>query len=527
MCDYEYRWYERASKNCPYDENEYKHFEHNGKRYCIFHAPIDVKDDNEFWKAFFELIEKFKSENAKEWDFEGFVFPNTGDRFQGYKFPEQVRINFRYVTFSGWADFGEATFTSVANFWRVTFMKWAYFRDTTFSNEANFRGATFSGGVYFIKTKFLNYLNLYSANFHSEVNFQGAYLSEVEFTGATFRVPPYMANIGAGSEEVKLKNFVGDVTIAFNKGIFDIASEEEKDEPFNGKINGGNYKGIFNISSKVKSIEIENTTFEGTVKINPEATDDKTVINIDNANLLGNISISDVRVEKIKDSLIGESFVLRDSDLRKASFENTNDLRNIDFINIDEWHKYDRNKFCLSGSLKNLDGLYDEEEECKDNHKTLAEMYRAVATSYESRNRYGSAGPFKVGEYEMRRKMEKTSKLEKAVLWLYKTVSSYGESLLKPLSLIFLTPLLSAFTLLFFKNPITCRYIFSINNIDICSILKNIGRLYVYSLKKTIALSFSGSELGCWASLILIFSKIFSAILIALLLFAVRRKVKR
>lgn len=560
MCGYKYKSSYREKDECK--NKDFVCSLDDKKIYCIFHAPVELKDDGNFWSAFTYLIEEFKSDDdCDKWDFEGFVFPETVNNFWGYEFPEGVWINFRYATFMGkayfynakfgdMADFRWATFKDEADFGGSTFKGVSFFYKATFECEAYFGGAIFKGEVYYINTQFLNNLSLYSANFHSQVNFKGAYLSKVDFAGATFRFPPYMGNMGAGSEKVTLEYLVVETTIEFNRGIVKIERQYNKDgelndvktipadRPFEIVIEGGDYKGVFTISSPVNRIEIRNATFGGTVKITPKITNDKPSLDIDNVNFLGNISISDVYVEKITNSLIGESFVLRDSDLRETNFENTNDLRKIDFINIDDWHKHDRNWSCLSKSLKNLDGLYGEEIDSEENYRTLAEMYRAVASSYESRNRYGSAGPFKVGEYEMRKKMAKTSKIEKVVLWLYKTFSSYGESLLKPLFyLLIFTPLICSFLYLFSDIP----YKLGVNKYQIyfdfwnyrpsikitLQFIKDLFSLYFPTIRYIISMPGNILQESKFVSFILSFGRILTAVFLPLFLFALRRRVKR
>jgi uncharacterized protein YjbI with pentapeptide repeats len=418
-------------------------------------------------------------------------------------------------------DFSNAKFFCESSFIGTIFLGWTSFIDAKFSSKANFQNIILK-----------NKINLTSAIFNSQADFSGSYISEIEFKGATFFNPIYMGNLGAGSEKVVLKNFVGEGLIEFTRGHL-ANGDNSKEKPFTFEINNFYQKGVLSVRAPVKKVKIENSNFECPVEIVKEPRDKNSkyfILRLDDVKFFGNVIVKKAIASAIKNCYIGSDFILDECDLKRSTFSGT-DLRKIDFINC-EWSKKDRRKYKIKwrSSLRNVDALYDEirskeildekiriksdyskEEKLKQKEDILtelSEMYRAVATSYESRQRYGFAGPFKVGEFEMRRKMRKTGFFEKLFLRLYKLFSSYGESVLKPLAIIicivFLIPLLFKFCNICYSqafniNLYACTLYFSTNIKDLPYLIK----------------------------IVLPFERIFIVIITSLFLFALRRKVKR
>lgn len=531
------------------------------------------KKNSNFSKSYF--VDKVDFSKVRFIGFSNFLWANFEKEVVFYDAIFFGRVEFSGVIFKDDAVFAGVNFLKDneskkgdIKFDRVKFFKKAVFSLTICERDIFFRFTDIKGVAEFVNVIFTESLNLNSANFHSQVNFQGSCFSRVDFTGANFDIPPYMRFIKGCSEIIEFEDFVGNAIIEFEKGFTKITKEYYDSDKFWGVkkevssdlykilINGGNYEGIFTVNTQTKLIELNNITFEGNVNIIPKTSKEKGPIIIDGVNFVGSTIFSNVKIEKFNNSLITDDLVIRDCDLTNSSFYNTSNLSNIDFSNC-TWAKYPRNWCCFSTSLKDLNGLYDEwkliteKDEMPDNasivKKTmkkclekmskmkkkdilskLEDMYRQVASSYESRRRYGMAGKFKVGEYEMRKQNKKTQWLERRILGIYKFFSSYGESILKPLSLIFLTPLLSALGLMFFNNPLVNNYIISFNkNISLSTIIYDFWNLYVFSLQNIFQLSIPVIDISWKSKLILIFLKIFSAIFIALLLFAVRRKIKR
>jgi uncharacterized protein YjbI with pentapeptide repeats len=113
--------------------------EHEGKHYCVLHAP--TKDKN--LAAFTEAIEKKLKD--KDFDFRGIHFADT--------------------TFARGADFPDATFEGSVDFSRATFESDAYFSKTTFKGTADFSKVTFKGAVDFSEATFKGKTDFFRATF--------------------------------------------------------------------------------------------------------------------------------------------------------------------------------------------------------------------------------------------------------------------------------------------------------------------------------------------------------------------------
>jgi len=446
-------------------------------------------------------------------------------------------VNFKGTTFSIGADFSGAKFSGNADFSWVKFSGEAYFSGITFSCETDLSGAEFSNIVLFTGSIFNRKLNLILSIFNSQVDFQNAYITEVDFSGTKFDIQPYFANMGAGAKKVILKNFVGDGFIEFTSGYW-VGKKKTIEKPFTLEIYNFYQKGVLTIKAPIEELKIENSNFECPVEITNDNKNKYFNLMMNDVNFYGNVAIKKAKVNAIKNCYIGRDFLLDNCDLTKAEFIGT-DLRRIDFINV-KWAEIDRSKIPFTRSLSKINALYDEEKNKKildekiknksDSSKeeklrqkeeittNLSDMYRAVATSYESRQRYGSAGPFKVGEFEMRRNYNfiwrkgwfHIPKLERIFLTLYRWASFYGEEPLKPLFLILI---------ILFITPYV-YYIFQ----SICYLQGLIISLHsstFYFMSENI------SKLKGWVQIIPPIQRLLSIIFTALFLFALRRKVKR
>lgn len=526
-----------------------------------------------FWVAKFNCKANFHGAKfLKNTNFSEAKFFKTGSRaifneveFSGNANFEnaffEVIAEFQYVDFEGNVDFcGPIVFPKNVYFNSARFGGRADFTGVNYLENANFNWSTFSGEVYFSDAK-LKHIDFSSSNFYSSVSFKNADFGIVDFTGAVFRIRPYMGNLGACSKKIYIHNIVGDVFIEFTRGFQDIELVIKKDsievkrsdivEPIKITVEGGDIDGVLNFYSPLNILKFKETSLHATINVDPLRECHTPLFEAFKTNFYGDTIVRNIKVKGIKDSIIGAKFVLRDVDLRQASFEGTSDLRRIDFINV-TWSKLNRSLNGCIHSLRKLDVLYDELKQfCKENSddhnfeenpvdapkpkdcipdekerdkvlKNLSEMYRAVASSFESRQRYGSAGPFKVGEFDMRKWMMKdVSGLERFVLRAYRFFSSYGESVVKPLVCLLLIWLIPAF----------CYSLFG-ELIDVSKILKTNSICFTQALSLSfqaclpVKSSLVDRLVENWSWVPLVQRGLF-AIFTAFFLFALRRKVKR
>jgi hypothetical protein len=223
-CRYSYGDY-----HCPFDAKK-------DKELCIFHLPVDEKNEEEFWKNFANyfiiLIEKdkklknhydFQTDfetavkldrlgklpkrfwiydkkdeslyvdysnkviNESTWEFVGFQFLKMDDRynFRDFIFPS---VDFSSAQFSHKADFIKVEFSGKANFDGAEFLDEVDFSGAKFLDDVFFSMAQFSGKTNFKQVQFSGTADFWMAQFSHEVCFGSAQFSgtadfsEVEFS---------------------------------------------------------------------------------------------------------------------------------------------------------------------------------------------------------------------------------------------------------------------------------------------------------------------------------------------------------
>jgi len=523
----------------------------------------------EFNRAVFTGVAKFnKAEFTGVVDFTGVKFLNNqgGAEFVDAKFLGETC--FKGTIFESYATFHGAIFEKKVDFWGPTFSKGSNFKNVKFFDRVDFTNTNFSGETYFNFSKFsgevyfsdakLEDVKFHSTNFSAPVSFKGAYVKKIDFDRSTFAIQPSIGNLNALSKDITIINLVCDTSIEFSQG-YKISEDDKKyndiEEPLNITVRGGSYGGEFFISPPLSCFNCERCTFTGILIIDPtikqENNSELPELKFERVNMLGKTVINKVKVNNITNSVIEDILILRDADLKRASLEGTSELRKIDFISV-VWPKLNRRLCKYIRSLRELDGLYDELKQfCKENSddhdfegnpvdapkpkdcipdekerdkvlKNLSEMYRAVASSFESRQRYGSAGPFKVGEFDMRKWMMKdVSGLERFVLRVYRFISSYGESVVKPFVWLILIWLIPAFCYSLFGELIDVSNILETNSICFTKALS-----LSFQACLPVKTSLVDRLVESWSLLPSIQRGLF-AIFTAFFLFALRRKAKR
>jgi uncharacterized protein YjbI with pentapeptide repeats len=170
---------------------------HAGTDKCIFHAPADKKNPQEFRNALAAQIRKWRNMKASLWSFRGWVFVDV-DRQPQEPLPWENYNLFRRAVFPVPADFTEARFETPACFVSSQFMDDAEFdsaqfaedadfgsahftevdfNSAEFTREADFGSAQFTGGAGFISAQFTGDATFSSAKFTGEV-----YFTSVQFT---------------------------------------------------------------------------------------------------------------------------------------------------------------------------------------------------------------------------------------------------------------------------------------------------------------------------------------------------------
>ncbi len=175
------------------NKNEYYKIEycnmptHKKSKYCIFHAKLAEKEEEEFKKALQEYIEKIK-ENNLDYDFFKFIFVGKIDFEKEFKLNTFKDVNFMDATFEDDVNFFPATFEDGASFEGVTFKNNAWFASTTFKDYASFTDTTFKKDAFFEEVTFESTADFTRATFEEDANFVATiFKSNVWFENAIFK----------------------------------------------------------------------------------------------------------------------------------------------------------------------------------------------------------------------------------------------------------------------------------------------------------------------------------------------------
>lgn len=172
---------------------------HKNSKYCIFHAKLAEKEEEEFKKALKEYIAKIK-ENNLDYNFSEFIFIGKigfekefkVNTFKNAYFSDAIfenEVNFQNATFESSADFERITFKSVVNFVNTTFKSYAFFDGTIFKKYVNFGAATFEGIAGFVDAIFDDDADFEDAIFKDDTSFKEAiFKKDVNFSWA--KLPP-------------------------------------------------------------------------------------------------------------------------------------------------------------------------------------------------------------------------------------------------------------------------------------------------------------------------------------------------
>jgi len=160
---------------------------YKSSKYCIFHAKLAEKEEEEFKKALKEYIEKIK-ENNLDYNFSKFIFIGKIDFEKEFKLNIFKYVNFMDATFEDEVNFMDATFESSADFERVTFKSNVNFVDTTFKSHAFFDGTIFKKYVDFGGTTFEGIAGFGDVTFDDDAVFEDAiFKGDTYFGEAIFK----------------------------------------------------------------------------------------------------------------------------------------------------------------------------------------------------------------------------------------------------------------------------------------------------------------------------------------------------
>lgn len=466
---------------------------------CICHC--ESKDiDN---KLFLKEIEKtFEDNNAPYYDFSHFIFPSSGGVFTNRIFKKQTffykarftgpalfssaqfsdEVVFDNVAFFSETSFIKAQFAQRALFERAKFkgevhfsdaqfQSFAFFANSTFSNSAFFERTRFSGEVKFIESRFLGKSIFNSAKFESKANFFGAvFQGTCEFYGTTFSGEAHF-NQSTFSDKLVFMSAHFFQSVEFTKAMFSdevdfynakFSAKADFEEAqflgnavfmkvkFNGESNfcdakflreadfmNSRFAGDTDFSAAEFSGETDfySTQFTHQVSFLQGYAKGQARVNFDHGELQDFQKFwcnqADFRSFRIEDNAIvtfrkiGMTKVyLLESDIGKMRFID------VDWPRSSRWHRRRT--------------VADELIEGEKDYALIAHVYQGLQENYSNSYRYLEAGDFFVGEQEVRRRGRGKWGQHLSINNIYRILSFYGQSMLRPLywflGVVFLTP---------------------------------------------------------------------------------------
>lgn len=451
----------------------------DGEYYCYFHAPDKNEDEiKKFWKfLFYYLKEQYENEYIENIDLEGFVFPeftiHTFEEIEGRLkernyiglLPKEIfekRINLRDAEFLENVNFSNIAFDNGANFKFAIFNKFTKFNNSIFNDGNN------SYQVIFTNSKFKQEVEFRNCIFNSNVIFDNArFFNKTDFTKSTFNKTILFRDVIFKSivifYKTEINNTVSFINIYFifenrprsypryvyyeyeemTKKFYEVINENKTSVIFNEAI--FNNKVLFNKIFISDIAEFVETEFNNKVKFNkiyyakgykgyeghrePTSYSRSAKVLFTSANF------------KFQDNI---SFI--NSDLGQWSFSYT-PISDVKFLNI-TWkgdgkpkrnHTFD--EFIVTSNPDIESGI---------SYDIVREVYRQLRLNYEKRLDYSTASDFHIGQMEMRLKDPDEKWYNKIVLRVYKLISNYGESWVRPLIGLSLT-YLSGFYYIFYN----------------------------------------------------------------------------
>jgi uncharacterized protein YjbI with pentapeptide repeats len=307
--------------------------------------------------------------------------------------------DFAYFVFPVSAVFSGWVFDKRAEFFAATFLEDAVFVNTTFTRRADFGGVTFTKEARFVNTNFKEAVFFAEATFSRTADFRGAmFTGEVEFGMAKFTEKGSFCE-AKFTEEASFFETTFARGADFSQVKFHKGADFERTRFAEGKVS-------FFICSF-----LDKTRFSPALNDNTPSP------------FVGGAEV-DFRRVRIEPS---DALMFIEMDLSKYRFTDT-DLRSVRFRGV-RWPQ-------VSWGLGKRNAVFDETDLGNEAFASWAEiedLYRQLKRNYEDQRDYERAGDFHYGEKEMRRQNPETSLGLKVVLWLYKSISGYGERWLPPI----------------------------------------------------------------------------------------------
>lgn len=428
MCEY---------KNC--DRAPY-----TGLNTCIFHTPIEIRKDNRIEHAFNNefrdyVLEtygdyresKAESKNDIVLNCEGFIFYNLFDSFLSEEYSMYMlkighvtipfKVNFKKVIIERPLQFFDSTFIGEVH-WdgaeigvinkdgdfnvesktgRKSYDISVLFENTRFKSGVSFNGAKFYCYSSFRSTEFSSFAHFTQVEFHEKCDFLFAYFD---------RFTSFSDSFFGGDAVFQLARFKKKVNFTDAKfmGFTDFQQTEYWE------------KGVFN------GIKVENELRLGSIAKEFERKENRDFIrDEDNRPIVKDAAaiIELQRADFRKDAKATFTGTL----LKKWSFVKTIALKDPNIFDFEDsiWKLPEEKEIIIRD-----ESLIGKESIDVEN---VAEVYRRLQLNYEKRLAYGLASDFHAGHMRMLLINPNIPNSKKSFLRLYKLVSGFGESVIRPL----------------------------------------------------------------------------------------------
>lgn len=324
-----------------------------------------------------------------------------------------ARISFNNTKFKGVASFTKAKFVTEVRFSTAIFNSDAIFNGGIFENKADFSYTQFGANATFTAAKFQKTANFLNAKFGTNGKNDTKPISNTSFWKTEF-----LGNVD--SRGAVFQNESDFTEAVFNsradfRGAVFYRRASFANAIFIGRVDFGSV--LFRLFATFEYAKFHNTSYFVAVgkseKSEPSKIKPGSKVNFSYVDLL----TPDARI------------IFDDVNLRDWSFGWTvglPDYRLFQFEHVEWEKKGEKRKSTRDEDLALLEkGVFT----CE----MAAEVYRRLRKNYEDRLAYEAASDFHIGQMEMLLKNPDTHWLKKRVLWLYRAVSNFGESVGWPL----------------------------------------------------------------------------------------------
>jgi len=384
-----------------------------GENLCILHLKSDAKN----LLNFDEALKRHRG--------------SRGDRFIRFFFPS--KIDFSTKKFQN-ADFTDSLFSLSVSFAACKFEGTSKFCATQCLSSFDIQGALFSGDADFSNIVFLGDSDFFQVRFKRSALFDNARFDEeirekyqdepdpgAQFKEAAFEKKAIFSSafFGIGAD-FSSAAFLGDVNFSKTKFQSLVTFSRTKFEGL------AEFKGV-DCGQNV-SLNFSGSSFKGRTIFAAKGENER-LPNEEESLAFENVEIDLTDVDFSDKSKVS----FRHADLSKTKLLHT-EVKGIEFVGV-RWaqvHDYTWPR----GRARN--GVFDEilHNQQRSDGKTYSApveaLYRGLKKNYEERQYHSMSGDFHYGEKEMRRHSPQLRQSHKRLLWIYRVLGGYGESLKRP-----------------------------------------------------------------------------------------------